>query len=193
MRKWLLGLAAAGLLASPAAQAQDEAVFRPAGTWTADYGDDYCRLIRTFTDGTREVSLALELHEAGGSLAPPHDRLWGDETRHSTLIFGLEVPKAVLDERIRERTKAMFERGVEAEVERAGRTPISKTAGQIIGLREIAALPRTEAVAAIELATRQYAAYQRKWMRRIPSIHAVSADRAPSDTAAEIIALVRAH
>ena len=141
----------------------------------------------------RRVVRALELHEAGGSLAPPRDRLWSDEMRHPTLVFGLDVPKALLDQRIRERTEEMFERGVEAEVDRARRSRISKTAGQIIGLREIAHLPPAEAMDAIALATRQYAAYQRKWMRRIPSIHAVSADRAPSETAAEILALARAY
>ena len=65
MKGMLSGIAAAALLAAPAAQAQEETVFRPAGTWTADYGDDYCRLIRTFSDGTREMSLALERLQPG--------------------------------------------------------------------------------------------------------------------------------
>jgi len=65
MKGMLSWVAAASLLAAPAAQAQEEAVFRPAGNWTADYGDDYCRLIRNFTDGTREVSLALERLQPG--------------------------------------------------------------------------------------------------------------------------------
>ena len=140
----------------------------------------------------RRVVRALELHEAGGSLTPPRDRLWSDETRHPTLIAGLDAPKPFLDERIRQRTVAMFEAGVEAEVERARRGPISKTASQIIGLREIAELPRAEAIEAIALATRQYAAYQRKWMRRIPSIHTVSAQSEPIETAAEILAIAGA-
>jgi tRNA dimethylallyltransferase len=139
----------------------------------------------------RRVVRALELHEAGGSLAPPRDRLWSEETRHPTQIFGLEVPKAVLEERIRGRTEAMFERGVGEEVARALRAPVSRTASQIIGLREIAELPRNEAVAAIALRTRRYAAYQRKWMRRIPSVQTVSADRSAAETAAEVLA--RAH
>ena len=137
----------------------------------------------------RRVVRALELHEAGGSLAPPRDRLWSEETRHPTLVFGLDVPKAVLDERIRERTEAMFETGVEAEVERALRNPISKTASQIIGLREIAELPRAEALDAIVLATRQYAAYQRKWMRRIPDLVLLDATRAPGELADDIVEL----
>ena len=141
----------------------------------------------------RRVVRALELHEAGGSLAPPRDRLWSEETRHPTLIVGLDVPKPVLDERIRARTAAMFEAGVEEEVERARRGPISKTARKIIGLREIAELPRADAIDAIALATRQYAAYQRKWMRRIPHIHAVSAQSTPSETGAEILAAARSN
>src|SRR6187549_3660592 len=60
-------IAAAAIVAAAPAQAQDASiVFRPSGNWTADYGDDYCRLIRTFTDGTREMSLALERLQPGG-------------------------------------------------------------------------------------------------------------------------------
>ena len=135
----------------------------------------------------RRVVRALELYEAGGSLAPPSNRLWSEETRHPTLIVGLDVPKPVLDERIRARSEAMFSAGVEAEVERVRRGPISNTASQIIGLREVAELPRSEAIDAIALATRQYAAYQRKWMRRIPSIHAVPALGEPTGIASEIL------
>lgn len=47
------------------AQAQQAAVFQPSGSWTADYGDDYCRLIRTFSDGKNELSLALERTQPG--------------------------------------------------------------------------------------------------------------------------------
>ena len=120
--------------------------------------------------------------------APPRDRLWSEETRHPTLIFGLDVPNAVLEERIGRRTEAMFESGVEEEVARALRASVSRTATQIIGLREVADLPPGEAVGAITLRTRRYAAYQRKWMRRIPHIQAVSADRPALETAREILA-----
>ena len=136
----------------------------------------------------RRVVRALELHNVGGSLAAPRDRLWSDEARHPTLIFGLDVPKAVLEERIRERTDAMFESGVGEEVARALRTPVSRTASQLSGLREIAELPRDEAVAAIVLRTRRYAAYQRKWLRRIPGVQAVSADRPAPELAVEFLA-----
>jgi tRNA dimethylallyltransferase len=136
----------------------------------------------------RRVVRALELNEAGGSLAPPRDRLWSEETRHPTRMFGLDVPKPVLDDRILERTREMFRSGVEDEVARARSGPISTTASQIIGLREVVDPPRDDAIDAIALRTRRYAAYQRKWMRRIPSIDVISADRPASETAAEIIA-----
>jgi tRNA dimethylallyltransferase len=139
----------------------------------------------------RRVVRALELNEAGGSLAPPRDRLWSEETRHPTRIFGLDVPKPVLDQRILERTREMFRNGVEDEVAQARSGPISKTASQIIGLREVGELAQGEAIDAIALRTRRYAAYQRKWMRRIPSIAGLSADGTPGETAAEILAAAR--
>jgi hypothetical protein len=62
-------VAAAALLTPLAAQARDETnVFRPSGNWTADYGDDYCRLIRTFSDGQREFSLVLERLQPGAQV-----------------------------------------------------------------------------------------------------------------------------
>jgi tRNA dimethylallyltransferase len=140
----------------------------------------------------RRVVRALELHEEGGSLAPPRKRLWTDETRHPTRVFGLDVPKEILDERIEARTEAMFERGVEEEAGRAVEGPLSKTAAQIIGLREAAGLPRDEAIPAIALRTRQFAAYQRKWMRRIPGLEHVDGLRDPRRTAAEILAALEA-
>ena len=41
----------------------------------------------------RRVVRALELAAAGRSLAPEQDRLWTGDTRHPTLIFGLELPR----------------------------------------------------------------------------------------------------
>ena len=65
MRKALYLAIAASLGAAPMAQAQEAAVFKPSGGWTAEFGDDYCRLIRNFSDGKDEVSLALERTHPG--------------------------------------------------------------------------------------------------------------------------------
>ena len=85
----------------------------------------------------------------------------------------------------------MFEAGVEEEVRAALGRPLSSTARKIMGLREVAELPRDEAIAALALRTRRFAAYQRKWMRRIPGLVSVRADRSPDEVADEILALAR--
>jgi tRNA dimethylallyltransferase len=138
----------------------------------------------------RRVVRALELAAAGHSLVPDGDRLWSDETRHPTLIVGLDVAHETLARRIEERTQRMFERGVEEEVRRALGGPVSDTARHIHGLREIAELPPAEAREAMNARMRRYAAYQRKWMRRIPGLELVDADRPAAAVAAEILALV---
>ncbi len=137
----------------------------------------------------RRVVRALELAEAGASLAPEHDRLWTDETRHPTVLVGLDVPKDVLERRIDERTRAMFDAGVADEVRRALAGRPSSTARKTIGLDEVASLPRDEAIEAIVARTRRYAAYQRKWMRRVPGLVMVEADRPTGEIADDIVAL----
>jgi tRNA dimethylallyltransferase len=137
----------------------------------------------------RRVVRALELAAAGGSLAPETDRLWTEETRHPTLLVGLDVPKDVLERRIEERTQAMFDAGVVEEVQAALTGPISTTARKTLGLDEVATLPREDAIDAIVVRTRRYAAYQRKWMRRVPGLVMVDADRPPGEIADDIVAL----
>jgi tRNA dimethylallyltransferase len=141
----------------------------------------------------RRVVRALELAAAGESLAQSPSRLWTRETRHPTLVFGLDVPREVLAARIEARTRAMFEHGVEEEAARAAAGPLSSTAAQVIGLREITELPREEAVAAIVRRTLQYAAYQRKWMRRIPGVVPLAAERAPAEVAKALLVAARAR
>jgi tRNA dimethylallyltransferase len=148
---------------------------------------------RVHPNDRRRVVRALELAEIGASLVPHTDRLWGEHTRHPTVVFGLDVPPEILTRRIEERTKAMFERGVEEEVQRALAHPLSRTAAKVMGLREIAELPRAEALTALVQRTHAYAAYQRKWMRRIPGIVSLAADRPPGDLADEIVEMARAR
>jgi tRNA dimethylallyltransferase len=135
----------------------------------------------------RRVVRALELAEAGETLAPARNRLWSAQTRRPTLVFGLDAPKELLADRIEARTHEMFERGVEEEVARACAGPLSSTARQVIGLREIAELPREAAIPAIVRKTIQYAAYQRKWMRRVPGLVALPSDGSPESIAGQIV------
>jgi tRNA dimethylallyltransferase len=148
---------------------------------------------RVHPNDRRRVIRALELAAAGSSLVPRREQLFAGAWRHPTLVVGLDVPKEVLERRIAERTRRMFDAGVEVEVSAALELELSSTARKVIGLDEVAALPREEAVDTLAARTRRYAAYQRKWMRRLEGLVMVAADRAPEETAAEIVTLARAR
>ncbi len=136
----------------------------------------------------KRVIRALELHAAGATLVPERSRLWTDETRRPTLVVGLDVPPEVLERRIRTRTTEMFERGVEAEVAAAG-----EVVPEVLGLEAVRTLPRSEAEEAIVLATRRLAAYQRKWLRRIPGIVRIDGDRPVEEVTDAILEVARAR
>ena len=141
----------------------------------------------------RRVVRALELAEVGSSLAPESDRLWSEEMRRPTLLVGLEVPLTVLERRIADRTDEMIERGVVEEARRASDASPSPTAAKALGLDELATLRLPAARERIIERTRRYAAYQRKWMRRIPGILVIDADRAPEQVVDAILDVARAR
>ena len=136
---------------------------------------------------------ALALADSGGSLARTVDRLWSGETRRPTLVVGLELPQNELDRRIYERALHMFEEGVVEEVGAALAQPLSRTVEKTLGLREIATLERDEAFERVVARTRRYARYQQKWMRRMPGIVLLDADRSAEAIAVEIVACARAE
>jgi tRNA dimethylallyltransferase len=138
----------------------------------------------------RRVVRALELTESGASLAPGVDTLWDRRDRRSTTVFGLQVEAALVRERIEQRTREMFERGVEDEVRVAAAGRLSSTARRIHGLQDVTALlageiDREEAIRRLDARTRRYAKRQRVWMRRLPGL-------VPVSSAAEMIGLVKA-
>ena len=141
----------------------------------------------------RRVVRALELAEAGRTLAPARRGLWDGGTRLPTLVAGLDVPAEELERRIRARAEAMFAAGVEREVQEALAGPVSRTAARALGLGEVAELPPAEALERIVLRTRRYAAYQRKWMRRIPGLVSVDATRAADEVVDAILEVARAR
>jgi tRNA dimethylallyltransferase len=142
----------------------------------------------------RRVVRALELADSGGSLAPERDRLWAAETRRPTLVFGLHLAADVLERRIERRTDEMFERGLVDEVRSAlADRGVSRTAEKALGLREAVELPADEAQRAITARSLRYAAYQRKWMRRIPGIVMIDADRPAEEVANAILEVAGAR
>jgi tRNA dimethylallyltransferase len=148
---------------------------------------------RVHANDRRRVVRALELVELGSSLAPTSDTLWGGRYRLPTIVVGLDVPRDVLGERIEARTRSMVEHGVVEEARRALAGSVSQTALTVHGLRDFAELPLEEAVERYNRRVRRYAAYQRKWMRRIPGVVIIDANRPTTEVADEIVALARAR
>jgi tRNA dimethylallyltransferase len=148
---------------------------------------------RLHANDRRRIVRALELTEVGSSLRPAADLLWNEETRHPSLVFGLDVPREVLTERIERRAREMFAAGVVDEARAALTGRVSATAIHALGLREVAELPEEEALDALIARTRRYAAYQRKWLRRIPALVSVNADRPVDDVANEIVEVASAR
>ena len=146
---------------------------------------------RVHPNDRRRVVRALELAEAGHSLAPADDRLWTDDTRRPTTIVALDLPLAELDRRIAARTVGMAGAGAAEEAARAWSGPLSETARKVLGLEEFATLAVSEAIDRVSLATRRLARYQRKWLRRIPGVVTLDANRPPEEIAADIVALGR--
>jgi tRNA dimethylallyltransferase len=148
---------------------------------------------RIHANDRRRVVRALELTELGSSLRPSDDRLWTKEMRHPTVVFGLDVPRDVLSGRIAERARRMFDAGVVDEARAALAGEVSSTAVHALGLRDVAEQPRDEALETLVTRTRRYAAYQRKWMRRIPGLVSVNADRSAGEIADDIVEVARAR
>lgn len=136
----------------------------------------------------KRVVRALELWQAGGTLVPERPRLWTAALRLPTLVTGLDVPREVLAGRVRARAEAMFEQGVEDEVRAAG-----DVVPQVLGLDAVRTLPRTEAIEELVRATLRLAAYQRKWLRRLPGAVMIDGNRPPEEVADEILEVARAR
>ena len=151
---------------------------------------DAAAAARLHPNDRRRIVRALELTELGASLRPDADRLWSDRTRHPTLIFGLDVPRELLVDRIERRVGAMFAAGLDDEVREALAGPVSSTAIHALGLRDVAELSQSDAMDALIRRTTRYAAYQRKWMRRIPGLIPLDASRPPEVVAERVVRIV---
>lgn len=72
MRGMVSVIAVCGILCAPAAQAQapegDARIFTQSGPWALDYGEDYCRLVGTFSNGPDEIALGMERIQPGQTL-----------------------------------------------------------------------------------------------------------------------------
>jgi tRNA A37 N6-isopentenylltransferase MiaA len=86
----------------------------------------------------------------------------------------------------------MLEHGVADEARAALARPLSRSARKVMGLVDFAQLPPDEAREALVVNNRRLARYQRKWLRRIPGVITLDANRPSSEIATEIVATARA-
>jgi tRNA dimethylallyltransferase len=104
--------------------------------------------------------------------APPEaeeSELWSPETRHPTTIFGLEMEREALYERIDDRTEAIAASGAVEEVRRAERAGPSRTARKALGFDE---LPAGD-IELMKKRSRNYARRQLTWLRKIPNLRRI--------------------
>ena len=130
----------------------------------------------------KRVVRALELWQAGGTLVPERPRLWTASLRRPTLVVGLDVPRERLATRIRARTEAMFEQGVEEEVRAAG-----DVVPQVLGLDAVRRLPRVEAIAELDRARSASPRTSANGCAAFPGIVMIDADRPVGEVADAIL------
>ena len=120
--------------------------------------------------------------------APPESaesELWSPQTRHPTVIFGLDMDRARLYARIDARTEAIVATGAEEEVRRAEALGPSRTARKALGFDELLAGD----IEAMKKRSRNYARRQLTWMRKIPNLHPIDRTTlSDSEVAARIAA-----
>ncbi len=141
---------------------------------------------RPIVVGGTGLYLRAALAELSLVKVPPEtedSELWSPETRHPTTIFGLDMDRAQLYERIDARTEAIFGaagtgRGAAS---RRGRAVPNRPQGA--GLRRGA----ERRPGAMQQRSRNYARRQLTWMRKMPDVHRIdrtasrpsAADRQP--------------
>ncbi len=111
--------------------------------------------------------------------------LWSAKTRLPTAIFGLEMDRAQLYERIDARTAAIAAGGAEEEVRRAEAAGPSRTARKALGFDELLSgdLER------MKKRSRNYARRQLTWMRKMAGVHLIDrTGREDEQIAEEILA-----
>jgi tRNA dimethylallyltransferase len=118
--------------------------------------------------------------------APPEaedSELWSPQTRHPTAIFGLDMDRGALYERIDARTEAIVTSGAVEEVRLAEAAGPSRTARKALGFDELLGGD----LELMKKRSRNYARRQLTWMRKIPNLVWIDrGGREDSEVAAEI-------
>lgn len=136
------------------------------------------------------TGLYLRAALANLSLAkvPPESEeseLWSPETRHPTTIFGLDMDREQLYQRIDARTEAIVAAGAVEEARRADALGPGRTARKALGFDQLLAGDIEE----MKKRSRNYARRQLTWMRKIPDLHWIDRTGLSDGEVAEQIAI----
>ncbi|MBN1872366.1 MAG: tRNA (adenosine(37)-N6)-dimethylallyltransferase MiaA [Candidatus Omnitrophica bacterium] len=120
----------------------------------------------------RRIIRALEIYKLTGSrISDEHLKTEGIRDRYEIALFILSRPRQALYGRIDSRVEMMFKQGVAEEVSRLRGIRLSRTAGAVLGYKEIVdyldgkfTLPQTKEI--IKRNTRRYAKRQMTWFRK---------------------------
>ena len=114
----------------------------------------------------------------------PDSELWSPETRHPTLVVGLDMDRRLLYERIDARTEAIVAGGAEKEVRRAEAAGPSRTARKALGFDELLGGD----IERMKRRSRNYARRQLTWMRKMPNVYTIDrTGQSDEEIAAEIV------
>lgn len=143
---------------------------------------------------TRRIVRALEVYAKTGLPISAHQRQFAvGMPAEACRVFVLDWPREPLARRIDERVERMFASGLVEETRRllAGPRPLSKTAGQALGYREViehleGQRDLDETIALVKTHTRQFAKRQRTWFRSLSECRFVPmSDRISAEEVAE--------
>ena len=124
---------------------------------------------RPIVVGGTGLYLRAALAELSLQKVPPdaeESELWSPQTRHPTTIFGLDMDRAQLYERIDARTEAIVAAGAAEEARRADALGPGRTARKALGFDELLAGD----LETMKKRSRNYARRQLTWMRKIPNL-----------------------
>jgi tRNA dimethylallyltransferase len=127
---------------------------------------------RPIVVGGTGLYLRAALAELSLQKVPPESEqseLWSPETRHPTTIFGLDMDRKRLYERIDARTEAIVAGGAVEEARRADALGAGRTARKALGFDELLAGDVEE----MKKRSRNYARRQLTWMRKIPNLETI--------------------
>ncbi len=133
--------------------------------------------LKIHPNDTKRIVRALEVFEITGKpISGLQKQRSGFSQIYDIKVFGLNMPREALYQKIEERVDKMFTAGLVKEVKQLLRMKLSRTANYAIGIRELKGYfdglyDLEEAKQLIKKNTRQYAKRQMTWFRKDKRIH----------------------